>query len=153
MLKITMFYSFWRNPILGWLLESILVIWVHFGGPFWRPFWSLFEYHLHQLLDPKKTSRNGGAALAVLCQALAKYCTLTPSSDSSPLVKPCGCYLRCTTRTGQGRAFRNSCRQLPYLLLRQDRCLLLRQDRCLLLRQDRCLLLRQDRCLLLRHDR
>ena len=39
------FLMFFWNPILGWLLEPILVILTHFWGPFWRPFWSLFGYH------------------------------------------------------------------------------------------------------------
>ena len=39
------FSMFFWNPILGALLEPILVILSHFWGPFWRPFWSLFGYH------------------------------------------------------------------------------------------------------------
>ena len=34
---------FW-NPILGWLLKPISVIFAHFWGPFWKPFSSLFGY-------------------------------------------------------------------------------------------------------------
>ena len=39
------FLMFFWNPVLGWLLEVILVILAHFWGPFGRPFWSLFGYH------------------------------------------------------------------------------------------------------------
>ena len=45
------------GSLLGSLLETILVT-------FWVPF-------LHRFLDPLKTSKNGGAGLAVLCQALS----------------------------------------------------------------------------------
>ena len=34
---------FW-NPILGWLLKPISVIFAHFWGPLWKPFSSLFGY-------------------------------------------------------------------------------------------------------------
>ena len=33
------------SPLLGWLLEPILVILAHFWGPFWRLFWLLVGYH------------------------------------------------------------------------------------------------------------
>ena len=39
------FSMFLLNPILGWLLEPILVILAHFWDPFWRQFCSLFGYH------------------------------------------------------------------------------------------------------------
>ena len=39
------FSMFFWNPILGWILEPILVILAHFWGPFWKPFSSLFGYH------------------------------------------------------------------------------------------------------------
>jgi len=33
------------SPLLGWLLEPILMILAHSWGPFWRPFWLFFGYH------------------------------------------------------------------------------------------------------------
>ena len=32
------FLLFFWSPLLGWLLEPILLILAHFWGPFWRPF-------------------------------------------------------------------------------------------------------------------
>ena len=35
------FLMFFWSTILGWLLEPILAILLHFWGPFWKPFWLL----------------------------------------------------------------------------------------------------------------